>query len=608
MMGFGNIYGLYALLALVPFIILYLRRPKPLERVIPSLMFLIKEERHARQYSFLRKLLHNLLFLLQLLAIACIGFAIAIPYIDIPSSIISDKTVVIIDISASMQTKDGAKTRFDNAIEMVKKDLSSRNGIILAENNPLIILENGRKDEASAIIDKLKPKATGTNLGDAMLLARSVLNGKGRVIVASDFISTEGPDVMTVKRTLEAGGNMVKFINVGNKADNIGIINLEVDKKETKAFIKNFKEKKENVKIRLKKDDKMLDEKTIEILPNSIESIVFSTPAEQSRIELDVKDSLDADNTAFISAPDKMKMSVLMITNQKSNNYIKSALEASGDIELEIREPPATNAESISHDVVVVNKITKDKLLPHEFNYLEEYVKKGGNLIISAQDDLDKIDTSDLLPAKLGKKGENSRVCVNLFIQFTKMFDKNSCFTTSRYFETKSDNRSVAIASAGENQILSIKEHGSGKVFYYGIFDETSDFKTSINYPLFWDALMGFLVQTEDIDDYNFKTGSIVVAEEQKIKVPSGNYVTASKLLLEDAGFYEMSKKKIAANLIDEKESDVASNSGELTAFSESDSGFVKENVKVDLEMPLLIAAFLILCLEIVYIKMRGDL
>lgn len=607
-MGFGNIYGLFALLALIPFIILYLRRPKPLDRVIPSLMFLMKEQKHTRQSSFLRKLIRNLLFILQLLALILLGFAIAMPFINIPSNIISDKTIIIIDASASMQTKDGLTTRFDNAIKKAKEELTSKNGIILAENNPLIILEEGRKDETAALLDKLKPKATTTNLGSALLLANGLLKGRGRVVLISDFIATEGQDIMTIKRTLVAGGNEVKFIDVSNEAENVGIINLEIDKSETRASIKNFNKKGETIVVKLKKDGQTLNEKTIEILPNSIESIVFTTPTGLSRIEIDSKDDLDIDNIAFISAPDKMKIDVLIITNYKQSNFVKAALEASKNVNVEIREPPATNAESIEHDVVVVTKIIKEKLLPYEFDYLAEYVRKGGNLIITAQDDLDEIDTSDLLPNELNEKGEKAGVCIELFIQFTKMFGENGCFTDSKYFKTNRDNNSVTIASAGEHPIFSLMKYGDGNVFYYGIFDDTSDFKTSINYPLFWNSLLEFLVQTDDIKDYNYKTGSIIAVEEQSIKIPSGRIIKASRLLLDEAGVYELGNKKIAVNLIDEKESDITSDEKISIAEGETDSGMIREKVKVDLEIPLLILVFLILCFEIIYIKVRGDI
>ncbi|HLG29637.1 MAG TPA: BatA domain-containing protein, partial [Candidatus Brocadiales bacterium] len=61
--------GLLALIAVAVFVILYLRRPKPQDKIIPSLMFIMQDNKRSRQYSFLQKLMTNLLFLLQLLSI-----------------------------------------------------------------------------------------------------------------------------------------------------------------------------------------------------------------------------------------------------------------------------------------------------------------------------------------------------------------------------------------------------------------------------------------------------------------------------------------------------------------------------------------------------------
>ncbi|MBU1005678.1 MAG: BatA domain-containing protein, partial [Nanoarchaeota archaeon] len=65
-MGFNNLTGLYALLALIPFILMYLIRPKNFEKVIPSLMFILQEKNKFIKASFLQKLLRNLLLLIQL--------------------------------------------------------------------------------------------------------------------------------------------------------------------------------------------------------------------------------------------------------------------------------------------------------------------------------------------------------------------------------------------------------------------------------------------------------------------------------------------------------------------------------------------------------------
>ncbi len=59
--------GVWALIAVAVFVFLYLRRPKPQDKVIPSLMFIMQDNKRSRQYSFFQKLLTNLLFLLQLL-------------------------------------------------------------------------------------------------------------------------------------------------------------------------------------------------------------------------------------------------------------------------------------------------------------------------------------------------------------------------------------------------------------------------------------------------------------------------------------------------------------------------------------------------------------
>ena len=59
---------LYALLLLIPFILLYLIGPKPKHKVIPSLMFLFKDLGRDKRTNFFRRLIRDLLFLLQLAA------------------------------------------------------------------------------------------------------------------------------------------------------------------------------------------------------------------------------------------------------------------------------------------------------------------------------------------------------------------------------------------------------------------------------------------------------------------------------------------------------------------------------------------------------------
>ena len=151
---FENQIGLWALLSLVPFIIIYLRRPRPQDKVIPSLMFLIKDKKTSQKYSFFRKLIHNLLFLLQLLALLLLSVSVAAPFVRVPYDVTLENTVLIIDSSGSMQAEEKGM-RFEKAIKEAKKVLSGKNSIILAENIPLIALEDESTDVALDILSKL---------------------------------------------------------------------------------------------------------------------------------------------------------------------------------------------------------------------------------------------------------------------------------------------------------------------------------------------------------------------------------------------------------------------------------------------------------------------
>src|SRR5574337_666399 len=109
---FANQAGLYALLSIIPLIIIYLLRPRPLKVKIPSLMFLMDIERKKRLNIF-RKFLKDPLFLIQLFVLTLVSLAVAAPFIMANEEAGGGHTVIILDASASMQA-DG---KFERAVE-----------------------------------------------------------------------------------------------------------------------------------------------------------------------------------------------------------------------------------------------------------------------------------------------------------------------------------------------------------------------------------------------------------------------------------------------------------------------------------------------------------
>jgi len=614
--------GLWALIAVAVFVILYLRRPKPQDKIIPSLMFIMQDKKRSTQYSFFQKLMTNLLFLLQLLSILGLALVAAAPYARLKYDVTLENTVVILDVSASMQAKEKGTSRFDKSVDQAKSVLSGSNTLVLAENVPLIALENEDTDVALDVLSKIKLKATTTNIGDALLIAKDILGDKpGRIIVFSDFLSTEGPDIGVVRAALVSEDKIVDFVDMSNKAKNTGIIKLEAGKYTTKVYVKNFNNEPVQKTIKILKDNKVITQTNVRIAANSIENFVFDTPFGITKIELDPKDDLEVDDVTYIATPPKVRNSVLLITNEKNSN-LENALEAAKDIELNVVNPPILTIntqkqkiEPYKHDVIIVYKINnvnkRDGIVPGTFDDIEEYVDKGGNLVIAAQTDIKEIRMGGLPVVELKNRIDKpTKVCVETINQITKQFEKERCFTTaSTYFGAEAKKGAITFASADDKTPLIVYgEKKAGRIAYYGILDEGSDFKTLPSYPIFWSTLINFMVGAEDIKDFNYKTGKIVTMNEQKVKTPSSS-VTASKLLMDEVGIYEYDSKKFAVNLIDEKESDISLPS-KIEAREEREELLERQSKEHDfnLEFAILLLVFIFMAAEFVYIKRRGDI
>src|SRR3989344_3403464 len=154
----GNIAGLWALLALIPLIVLYLIRPRPTTMSIPSLMFFIQSSGSRRLTSFLKQITRGWLFLIQLLLLAAIALTFANPYTTYQYDITSSNTVLVLDVSASSQAIDGGRMRFDQEIIQAKRLLGSTNTIILAKDVPYIAMQDASADEAASFLGSLEPK------------------------------------------------------------------------------------------------------------------------------------------------------------------------------------------------------------------------------------------------------------------------------------------------------------------------------------------------------------------------------------------------------------------------------------------------------------------
>ncbi len=598
-MPFDRLMGALAFLALVPFVIVYLRRPKPSERTIPSLMFFIKDRGTTRFHSFFRQLLQSILFLLQLAILSLLAFSVMGLFIDV-SADKTGKTAIVLDVSASMQAEQGSSTRFDGAVARASEFLDGRVSIVLAANVPRVVLENGGAEEAKRILRSVEPLDTGSNIGDAMLVARDLLGGKGEIIVLSDFIATEGIDPVVAKRAVSQSA-VVRFFDFGGKARNVGITGLRVGKSSTAVSMNNFNDVEEDVRVQVFNNGAVQDEASITIPAMSMEDFSFDTIAGSTEVRLVVDDDFPADNIAYASVPERIKAKVLLITNEERSN-IEAALLSDPSVSLEVARPPVVNR--FNYDVIILHAFDPKLMLPGYYSALEKAASNGSSVIITGQENLNDAKIK-ILPVEILGVGELSRNIVNITNYFTDGIDFG---VNERFLEARAKEGSATLVSADGSPVLVLSGRGSGNVVYYGLIDGYSSFKSSPSYPQFWSRLVSFLTQTEDLANFNFETGRIEVVQSQLVTTPLGKIKT-ERVLFDKSGFYFYDRKVAAANLLNARESSVSSDpdvfSGEEQKV-ESEASRLKETRRF-YTLLALIAALMVFA-ELLYIKLRGDL
>lgn len=591
-------FGLWAMLFLVPLVILYLIRPKPKEMSIPSLMFLMRQSKMNRLTSFFKTFIRDLIFLMQFLVIASLAFSIAQPYKMYSHDVASENTVFVIDVSASSKSVDNSQTRFDKIIEKAQSLIGRKNTIVLAKDAPLVALQDASSGEASAYLKKLEPLDTASKIGDAIILAGELMSGKtGRVIVISDFINTGGQDPNIAKKVLLSKGLAVDFIGAADRnLSNVGFTDLNIKEDSTTAYIKNFNNGARTIKLAVGNKETELS-----INPKSTEAYSFETPSGVTKLEIKTKDDLAVDNVAYISVPSNKKIRVLLITNDLSS-FLKNALIASGGIDFSISEPPIISKDN--YDVYVIHNINQNQILPGSFEEILKKANDGASVIVHVQEDSAAVDYKGLLPLTISGAANSSFVSIDQTTKFTK----NVNFGRVNYYFSTKNPKGIVIASASNSSILSLEKRGAGNIVYYGILEKASDFKFSPDYPIFWTELLNSLVDRMDIKSLNYRTGNMLILDKpETIEMPSKKIKQAT-LILEEQGLYKVGNKNIAVNLLNERESNI--NAAE--SYGQKGEEFilkpVKEQRKLPLELHLLIASAIILLLELIYIKRRGDI
>ncbi len=602
-----NLAGAWLFAGLIFFILMYLIKPKPNERVIPSLMFLYREMHTQKSNSFLQRFLRDLLIFFHLLILLLMAVAAMHPYYNTKADVAAEYTVLVIDNSASMATSAGLSTRLSSAISEAKEHLEGKVSIILAQNAPYVVLQEGDKEDALDMVNYIPQSSALSAIGSSVLAADDLLGEhKGKVVVISDFINTDPLDPYIAKESLEAKGHRVEFIPLREEADNVGIVDMESVDDETIITVQNYNDDSASVTVIINGKEYALD-----IAANWQEKLTFQHVPGLNNITLETGDDFDLDNYALLSVPQKKETSILVITNNEKS-YVYPVLQAyaeawNDEATVEKGEPPVMPV--VDHNVIVISDVTTDNLPGSVISRIKEAVAEGSTLIVTAQDDLEDLDLDDILPVTFADDPLRSqKVDVAMANVLTAVTDGVSITSVDKYMAATAKENTVTLARTSDNvPIVAIGSYGEGTVVYYGIFETNSTFKYDVSYPIFWLQLVDYVIGKDTIETLNYRIGEKVVFDNEiPVQTPSGKEDEMESIEFDEIGIYQYKDRLVAVNLLNKVESNVDYVNEEFES-SLLEAETEKVTSKQPLTKALIIAMLIVLFLELVYVKMRGD-
>lgn len=574
--------GVYALIILPAILILYFLKKKTKTIALPSFMFLLQQQGKVRRRWFPR-LPFNWLLLIHLLLGLTLAAAILEPFYYSNESQTKDEVVLIIDTSASMQANGYDAARAD-AITKV----AETNTIIVTSPRPKVLLKQGSATQARSIIEALSVNDAPGNLIQSLELISEMQIQSAGVHIFSDFQDDE--DVFSAIQRIS--NNEVYPHEYKQSNGNIGFVDTQVTDTNITLLIRNYND--ENVTAYV---DFLGNRQDLTLPANDFRKITVPYPNQRTFVSLFPQDDLVEDNMFYIAPKPTDNIKLIYVT-EKQNQFTNTMLSVIPFIYTENYAPPGV-IDMLTYDAFIIENVDASKLLPSNIDDMLTKVNQGGVLIIKASDSLQNLETHNAYPYKqiLGKETAEIEMLPGPFTENLAAFSKELVHPIE-----PSDDATTLIQTTEGKTVVAYKNYGEGIIVYYGINDESpqSTFKLNYAYPILFQRLMQSTFEIPTINQIHIETGDEVLTQGI-VQTPSGTM--QGPVVAAYAGYHTVGKVIRATNLLDIDESNTIKESA-LVDYNEF---FSDDKVPVSLQKYLLMLALVLLLIEFIYIKQRGD-
>jgi len=356
-------------LGIIPILILiHSLKPKPRPVEVTNLLFWQAALKERNSRMTFQRLIKNLPLLLQILIVLLAALALAEPTWTYRSTQ-KGNLILVIDTSASMQTRLESGTRFDLAREKAFELIEQRDPgqkILIVETGRQAVLKSGflnSSRQAEDLVRKLAPSDAAAGLEPAVYLALSFVDPAAEDSV---YLITDGAGGAI--STLVKNHPRIRPVIVGGGEHNVGITKFEfrqqIDRSDQYEFmleVKNFDPSPQACFIRLSLDRVILfdqptrfeaHEKKLLILPYA------GLIAGIAGAKLDIDDDFAVDNQAYLSLNTAKEIWVLLVS--PGNPFLEKLLAAYPNFRVNsVKEimPSSWQEQTARHDIVIVDRL-----------------------------------------------------------------------------------------------------------------------------------------------------------------------------------------------------------------------------------------------------------
>lgn len=564
-----NLLSPLSLLWLLPIggiiVLLYLLKLKRKEQMVSSVMLWQDAVADIQANAPFQKLKTNLLLFLQLLILLLLVLAIARPFIKV-RGMSDNKIVVILDSSASMQSKDVSPSRFEDAkskaIDIVDKMGPGDTMLVMTAGSKARVTASFTSDKRTlvAAIKSLRPSDTACNVRQAMVLALSLVAGKSQARPRVALLSDGGFEQIA---DLSAGNAKLDFIRVGSRCDNVAITGMASRKTlsgEPQVFVglQNFSDHERSFNVEIYLGDKLIDAREEKLAAGESKSEILDqvrTLGGRITAKLDINDDLAVDNQASVYLSRPRNVSVLLVS--KGNIFLQNVLNLDPRTQLTRAESVPQNLAERKYDLVVLDGVSAPKDLP-----------PGGYLLVNTSAPDGPADEGEVL-ARPTVIDWSRKHPVSAFVDFSDMrMSAAHELSPKPWGATIIESTSGALAVAGMNNGRRFVQLG------WSLLD--SDFPLRVGFPIFMANCLDYLAPTSSgSTGESVRTGQSMFIDvppstpEATVTEPDGRKqtirVTQTPVVFDgtdETGVYKVSgqgiSKEFSCNLASAQESNTA--------------------------------------------------